>query len=620
MLKILLNLNSGAAKEKLENINEKRKSNSKLYMIKQKINPPDVREKISRPPKFSKENLGGQAEKSAKGKLKIIPLGGLGEIGRNMTVFEYDEKIIVIDMGLGFPELDMPGIDFTIPNTKYLGERKNKILGIFFTHGHYDHIGAVPYAIDRIGNPPLFASPLTAAIIKKRQTDFPHSPRLNIKTIKEDEIIKTGPFRVSFFHVNHNIPDDFAIKIDLPIGTIINTSDFKFDPHPINDKPTDTRQLKEFGDKGVLALLGDSTGAEEEGHSISEKTIQENLDILFKQATGRVIAATFGSLLNRIQQMIVISEKYGRKVVIQGYTMKSNVEISKELGYIKAEKHTFVDAKDIHKYPDNKITVIGTGAQGESNAFLMRYANGEHKEVRLKKGDTVIFSSSVVPGNERSVQSLKDSLYKQGAHVYHYKMMDIHASGHGEREDLREMLRLLRPKFLMPIHGYFSMMARHAELGGEVLKMPPENIILAENGQIVELTSDKITLTKNSVESHIVMVDGLGVGDVSDVVLRDRQLMSADGMFVIIAVVDSQTGKVKGDPDIISRGFVYMKESQELLRQTRKKIKEIITRSVLPGTDINWVYLRNNLRDKIGQFLYTKTKRRPMILPVIVEI
>jgi ribonuclease J len=537
-----------------------------------------------------------------------------------MTVFEYDEKIIVIDMGLGFPELDMPGIDFTIPNTKYLGERKNKILGIFFTHGHYDHIGAVPYAIDRIGNPPLFASPLTAAIIKKRQTDFPHSPRLNIKTIKEDEIIKTGPFRVSFFHVNHNIPDDFAIKIDLPIGTIINTSDFKFDPHPINDKPTDTRQLKEFGDKGVLALLGDSTGAEEEGHSISEKTIQENLDILFKQATGRVIAATFGSLLNRIQQMIVISEKYGRKVVIQGYTMKSNVEISKELGYIKAEKHTFVDAKDIHKYPDNKITVIGTGAQGESNAFLMRYANGEHKEVRLKKGDTVIFSSSVVPGNERSVQSLKDSLYKQGAHVYHYKMMDIHASGHGEREDLREMLRLLRPKFLMPIHGYFSMMARHAELGGEVLKMPPENIILAENGQIVELTSDKITLTKNSVESHIVMVDGLGVGDVSDVVLRDRQLMSADGMFVIIAVVDSQTGKVKGDPDIISRGFVYMKESQELLRQTRKKIKEIITRSVLPGTDINWVYLRNNLRDKIGQFLYTKTKRRPMILPVIVEI
>jgi ribonuclease J len=555
-----------------------------------------------------------------KTKLKIIPLGGLGEIGRNMTVLEYDNKIIVTDMGLGFPELDMPGIDFTIPNTKYLEERKNKILGIFFTHGHYDHIGAVPYLIGRIGNPPLFASPLTAAIIKKRQTDFPHAPKLNIKSIKEEEIINLGPFKVSFFHVNHNIPDDFAIKIDLPIGTIINTSDFKFDPHPINDKPTDLSKLKRFGDKGVLLLLGDSTGAEEEGHSISEKTIKENLEILFKAAKGRIVAATFGSLLNRIQQLISLSEAYNRKVVIQGYTMKSNVEISKELGYIKAEKHTLIEAKDMHRYPDNRITVIGTGAQGESNAFLMRYATGEHKEVQLKKGDTVIFSSSVVPGNERSVQALKDSLYKRGAHVFHYKMMDIHASGHGEREDLREMLRLLRPKFLMPIHGYFSMMARHAELGEEVLKMTPENIVLAENGQVVELAPDKITLTKNFVESNIIMVDGLGVGDVSEVVLRDRQLMSADGMFVIIAVVDSQTGKVKGDPDIISRGFIYMKESQDLLRQTRKKIKEVITRSVMPGTDINWVYLRNNLRDKIGQFLYTKTKRRPMILPVIVEI
>lgn len=553
-------------------------------------------------------------------KLKIIPLGGLGEIGRNMTVLEYDEKIIVLDMGLGFPELDMPGIDFTIPNTKYLEERKNKLLGIFFTHGHYDHIGAVPYLIGRIGNPPLFASPLTAAIIKKRQTDFPHAPKLNIKTIKEDEIIKLGPFNVGFFHVNHNIPDDFGIKIDTPIGTIINTSDFKFDPHPVNDKPTDLQKLKSFGDKGVLLLLGDSTGAEEEGHSISEATIKDNLEILFKKADGRIVAATFGSLLNRVQQLISLSEQYGRKVVIQGYTMKSNVEISKELGYIKAERHTFIEAKDMHKYPDSKLTVIGTGAQGESNAFLMRYANGEHREVQLKKGDTVIFSSSVVPGNERSVQALKDNLYKRGAHVFHYKMMDIHASGHGEREDLREMLRLLRPKFLMPIHGYLSMMARHAELGGEVLKMPKENIALAENGQVIELTRDKITVTKNIVASNVIMVDGLGVGDISEVVLRDRQLMSADGMFVIIAVVDSQTGKVKGDPDIISRGFIYMKESQDLLRQSRKKIKEVITRSVIPGTDINWVYLRNNLRDKIGEFLYSKTKRRPMILPVIVEI
>ncbi|MDP2638939.1 MAG: ribonuclease J [Candidatus Azambacteria bacterium] len=555
-----------------------------------------------------------------KQKIKIIPLGGLGEVGRNMTILEYEEKIIIIDMGLGFPELDMPGIDFTIPNTKYLEGKKDKILGVFFTHGHYDHIGAVPYLIGKIGNPPLFASPLTAAIIKKRQIDFPHAPKLNIKSIKESEIIKTGPFTVSFFHVNHSIPDDFGIKVDTPIGAIIYTSDFKFDLHPVNDKTADLEQLKSFGDKGVLMLMEDSTGAEEEGHSISEKVIKDNLEIIFKQAKGRIIAATFGSLLNRVQQLITLSEAYGRKVIIQGFTMKSNVEISKELGYIKTEKNTLIEAKDMHHYSDDKLTVIGTGAQGESNAFLMRYANGEHKEVQLKKGDTIIFSSSVVPGNERSVQGLKDNLYKRGTYVFHYKMMDIHASGHGEREDLREMLRLLRPKFLMPTHGYLSMLARHAELGREVLKMPEENIALAENGQIVELTSDKIVVTKNFVESSIVMVDGLGVGDVGEVVLRDRQLMSADGMFVIIAVVDSQTGKIKGEPDIISRGFIYMKESKDLLRQTRKKIKETIEKTVITGTDINWLYIRNSLRDNIGKFLYSKTRRRPMILPVIVEI
>ncbi len=553
-------------------------------------------------------------------KIKIIPLGGLGEVGRNMTVLEYEEKIIILDMGLGFPELDMPGVDFTIPNVKYLEDKKDRILGAFFTHGHYDHIGAIPYIAGKIGNPPLFAAPLTTAIIKKRQTDCPNAPKLNIKAIKEDEMIKLGPFSVTFFHVNHNIPDNFAAKIDTPIGTLINTSDFKFDPHPINDRPADLMKIKSFGDRGVLLLMEDSTGAEEEGHSVSEKTIKENLEIIFKQSEGRIIAATFGSLLNRVQQLISLSEAYGRKVVIQGFTMKSNVEISKELGYIKADKSTIIDAKDINRYADDKITVIGTGAQGESNAFLMRYANGEHKEVQLKKGDTIIFSSSVVPGNERSVQALKDNLYKRGAHVFHYKMMDIHASGHGEREDLREMLRLVRPKFLMPMHGYFSMMARHAELGEEVLKMPKDSIALAENGQVVELAADKITVTKNFVESNIVMVDGLGVGDVSNVVLRDRQLMSADGMFVIIAVVDSQTGKVKGEPDIISRGFVYMKESGELLRQTRKKIKETISKTVIPGTDINWPYIRNSLRDKIGKFLYVKTRRRPMILPVIVEI
>lgn len=554
-----------------------------------------------------------------EGNLKIIPLGGLGEVGRNMTVLEYEGRILIIDMGLRFPEEDMPGIDCIIPNISYLRGKTKNVLGIVFTHGHYDHIGAIPYLIEKLGNPPMFASPLTRGIILKRQEEFSKSSRLNIKTVKSGSKIQLGPFRIEFFRQNHNIPDNLGIFVETPVGNIIDTSDFKFDPAPVNDLPTDFQKLRALSKRKVLLLLSDSTGAEEEGHSLSEKDILKNLEKIVKRSPGRIIAATFASLINRIQQLISLSEKYGRKVTIEGYSMKNDVEIAKTLGHIKIKKSTLIKAKNIGDYPDSKITILCTGAQGEGRAVLMRVANREHRLIRFKKGDSVILSSSVIPGNERTVQTLKDSMLRQGARVFHYKMMDIHAGGHAQQEELKEMLRIMKPRFFIPIHGQYSMLISHAELAKEV-GIPGENIIVAENGQIVNLSQRRISVEKRTVPSNYIMVDGLGIGDVGEVVLRDRQNLARDGMFVIIAAVDRQTGRVKNSPDIISRGFVYLRESKQLLAQTRKKVVEIVNRAAGSGGAVNWSYVKDEIRNKIGQFLYTKTQRRPMILPVVIEV
>jgi len=551
--------------------------------------------------------------------LRIIPLGGLGEVGRNMMLLEWKEKILIIDMGLRMPEEDMPGVDYIIPNISYLKGKEKNILGVVFTHGHYDHIGAVPYLIEKIGNPLLFAAPLTKGIILKRQEDFPHQPKLNITEIRDGSKIVLGPFKIEFFKQNHNIADNFGLFIQTPVGNIVHTSDFKFDPDPIYDKPTDFKRLKEIGSRNILLLMSDSTGAEEEGHSLSERTIQQNLDEIFKKAKGRIIAATFASLIHRIQQIIALSEKYKRKVAIDGYTMRMNVEICKRLGYIKSKKGTLIKPNQIEDYPDSKITLLCTGAQGEDQAVLMRIANREYKFLRLKKGDTVIFSSSVVPGNERTVQILKDELYRQKAKVYHYKMMDIHAGGHAQREELKKIIQIMKPKFFLPIHGQYSMLVNHAELAKKT-GIPEQNIVVVENGQVVNLSQDNIFVEKRRVEANYVMVDGLGVGDVGEVVLRDRQTLAKDGMFVIIAIVDRNTGKVRGSPDIISRGFVYLRESKELLAQTRKKVIAIVNKTAGSGGAVNWSYVKDNIRNKIGDFLYAKTQRRPMVLPVIIEV
>jgi len=553
--------------------------------------------------------------------LRIIPLGGLGEVGRNMTLLEYQKEILIIDMGFRMPEEDMPGIDYIVPNIEYLKGKQKNILGIVFTHGHYDHIGAVPYLIEKLWRPnlELYASPLTRGIILKRQDDFPLQPKLEIDEVKDGSEIKLGPFKVLFFRQNHNIPDDLGLFIETPVGNILHTSDFKFDPAPVNDLPTNFGKLRDLAKRKILLLLSDSTGAEAEGHSLSEKEILENLEEIFKKAGGRIIAATFASLINRIQQIITLSEKYNRRVCVEGYSMKTNVEISKALGYIKSKKGTIISVKEIASYPDSKITILCTGAQGEGSAVLMRIALREHPFIRLKKGDTVILSSSVIPGNERTVQILKDGILRQKTKVFHYKMMDIHAGGHAQQEELKEMIKIMRPRFFLPIHGQYSMLVSHAELAKET-GLPEKNIIVAENGQVINLFPERIFIERKTVPSNYVMVDGLGIGDVGEVVLRDRQMLARDGMFVIVAVVDRKTGQVKGSPDIISRGFVYLRESKELLRDTRRKVVEIVNRAAGSGGVVNWSYIKDEIRNKIGQFLYTKTKRRPIILPVVIEV
>lgn len=553
-------------------------------------------------------------------KLRIIPLGGLEEIGRNMTVFEYDNDIIIVDCGLMFPEEEMMGIDYIIPNIEYLVKNKEKIRGVIITHGHFDHIGAIPHVIPALGNPTIYATELTRGMIVKRQEDFKDQAPLNIKVVRKIDRLALGNFKIEFFHVNHSIPDSIGLAIRTPVGMIIHTGDFKFDHSPISDVPADISKIARLGAEGVLALMSDSTSSQAEGYSISESKIRENMDQLFTKARGRIITATFSSLISRIQQIAELAEKHGRKLAVDGYSMKNNVEIARELGYINAKKSTFINIKEVNDYPDSKIVILCTGAQGEDKAVLMRIVNGEHRHVQIHHGDTVVFSSSVIPGNERTIQGLKDTLYKKGAEVIHSQMMDIHSGGHAHAEDLKMMINLVRPQFLIPIHGTYFMLKLHGKLG--ILTGMKENqILIGENGRVIEFdkhNQGRVTLEK--VPSSYVMVDGLGVGDIGQVVLRDRQLLAKDGMFTIVAIIDSKTKEILGEPQVSSRGFIYVKENFDLINETKKRLKKIVAHSTSKDVEPNWDYIKNNIRDDIGQFLFQKTQRRPMILPVIVEV
>lgn len=552
--------------------------------------------------------------------LRFIPLGGCGEVARSMYVYEYRDDIVIVDMGLQFPEEDMPGIDYVIPNVEYLKPKRKNIRGIVITHGHYDHIGAIPHLLDALGNPPVFATPLTRGMILKRQEDFSHMKKPEVSVIKPESKISLGAFGVEFFHVNHNIPDCVGVVLKTPAGTIVHTGDFKFDHTPVNERPADIARLSDIGRSGVTLLVSESTDAELPGHQISETDVQKAMEEIFKVSRGRIIAGTFSSLLTRIQQLIWLSEKYGRKVVIEGYSMKQNVAVARELGYMKVKKGTLIEAKEIDAHPDERITIACTGAQGEDHAVLMRIANAEHRTIKLKPNDSIVFSSSVIPGNEASVQRLKDLLYKRVDRVYHYANMDIHAGGHAKREELKLMLNLIKPKHFVPMHGNYFMLKLHAQLAEES-GVRKENIVIAEDGEAVEITSGGIRKTKEKLMSGYVMVDGLGVGDVQEVVIRDRRHLAGDGIFVVIAIVDGSSGKVRVSPDIISRGFIYLRESQELLHEARNLTKKIVEETTVGAPHpINWQHIKDNVRERIGQFLFQKTLRRPMVLPVVIEV
>ncbi len=552
-----------------------------------------------------------------RGKLLVIPLGGNEEVGRNMTIFQYESDIIILDMGLQWPEEDMPGIDYIIPNIEYLKGKERMIRGVIITHGHYDHIGAIPHLIPRLGNPTIYGTPLTLGIIANRQEDFKNVP-LNLQSIEKDSILQLGKFRISFFGVSHNIPAAVGAVIETPVGTIMHTGDFKLDPKASGDAPAEIDKVRQWGKKGILALMADSTNAPQAGRQLTEGDIQGNIDEILAKAAGRVILGTFASLLNRIQQIIWAAERLNKKVIIEGYSMKRNMELAQALGYMHVKKDTIIQLKDMKSYPDNRIIIICTGAQGEDQAVMMRIATREHRSLRLEKGDTVVFSSSVIPGNERSVQKLKDIIYRQDAEVIHYQMMDVHAGGHARQEDLAEVIEMVKPKYHIPVYGNHSFLRIHAKIA-KAAGVPEKNVFVADNGQIIEFTKQGGRLTPKKVPSDYVFVDGLGVGDVSHVVIRDRQMMAEDGMVVVIATIAGKTGRMTHSPDIISRGFIYMKENKQLVEQIRNKIKTIINETD-PKLGASDDYLKDKVRNDLGQFIYSKTKRRPMILPVIIEV
>jgi len=553
--------------------------------------------------------------------LRIIPLGGMEEVGRNMTVFEYGNDIVILDMGVQFPEEDMPGIDFIIPNVSYLRGKEKNIRGVIFTHGHLDHIGAAPLLLKKLGYPTIIGRDLTIALIEKRMEEYAKESVKRLKIIKVKSIndrFNLGKFRIGFFNVEHSIMDAIGVIINTPNGTIIHPGDWTMGKNPINQQAITYNHLSFLPAPKILMLesLGSLDTTQE---LVSEKDMYANLEKLIIEAKGKVIIGTFSSQIKRISHIIEYAKKIGKKVAPDGYGMKMNIEIAQKLKYIKAGKEVLIPIEDIHKYPENKIIIICTGAQGEGNAVLSRIIIGNHRFIRIKKNDTVIFSSSVIPGNERTIQRLKDSLYRKCDNVVHNDIMDVHISGHSNATNIKEIIKQIQPDFFLPVYANHYFLKEAAKLAIQT-GISKDKIFVLDNGSIIEFQNRTARILNKKVDTSYVFVDGLGIGDVGHIVLRDRQTMAEDGMFVIITTIDRQTGKVKNNPDIISRGFIYMKESKELLTEARKKVKEIVGHTIIAGAPIDWAYVKDNLRDKIGQFLYSKTRRRPMILPVIIEV
>ncbi len=561
----------------------------------------------------------------APGDIRIIPLGGVEEIGKNMTAIEMDGDIMVIDIGFAFPDENTPGVDYIIPDTTYLEENKHRVKGVVITHGHLDHTGGISYIMPKIGNPPLYTRNLTALMIKKRQEEFPYLPPLDIIVVEKEERIKIGNFKVHFFGVTHTIPDSMGVIIETPYGRIVNPGDYKLDLDGVNGKPTEAEEkaYSLFDQGETLLLMADSTNIENPGFSPPESEVHKNLENIIKTIKGRLIIGMFASQFERIIKVLEIVERLGRKIVIEGRSMKTNIEVAELAGMLKIKKSTIVPVQEVDQYPPEKIVVLATGAQGEEFAALMRMATKQHKYFQFKKGDTVLLSSSIIPGNERTVQRLKDNIARQGAKIVHYRTSEvyIHSSGHGNRGEVEWLHRKIKPKFFIPIHGHHQKLHVHADLAMEI-GMPEKNIVIPDNGMVIDITEKgtKIHALKETCSSRLVMVDGSGADNVKEVVIKDRVMLAQEGIFVIIAIVNQQTGKVVKSPDIISRGFVYLKESQDLLHYVRNMTKKKIEEATARMNPINFDYVKNLLREEIGKYLYQKTHSRPLVLPVLIEV
>lgn len=553
-------------------------------------------------------------EKTQK-KLNIIPLGGLGEVGKNMTAFRYGNDIILIDAGLMFPEDDMLGIDLVIPDITYLVENQDKLKGIFLTHGHEDHIGALPYILRQL-DVPVYGTALTLGILEGRLKEAGVSTA-SLNVIKSGDRVRAGSFKLEFMRVNHSIPDAIGMAIHTPVGLLIHTGDFKIDQTPVDGQVMELNRFAEYGDKGVLLLMADSTNAERPGYTQSEKFVGETFDNAFRYARNRIIVATFSSNVHRIQQIFDAAVKYKRKVAVMGRSMVNVVSISLEMGYLKVPDGVLIDIDEIRNYTNDKVVVVCTGSQGEPMSALTRMSMGDNRKVQIVPGDTVIISATPIPGNEKLVSNTINHLYMLGAEVIYEKANGVHVSGHASQEELKIMHNLVRPKFFMPVHGEYRHLMKHAKIA-ESLGMDKKNILLTENGSVVELTKDKIAVT-GKVTSGIVLIDGLGVGDVGNIVLRDRRQLSQDGIMIVVLGIDKANNEITAGPDIVSRGFVYVREAEILMDEAKERVQAALDKCEENNTR-EWSAIKSAIRDALGRFLFEKTRRRPMILPIILEV
>lgn len=549
-------------------------------------------------------------------KIKIIPLGGLGEIGKNMTAIECGTDIIVVDCGLGFPDEQMYGIDIVIPDISYLKANADRVKGIIFTHGHEDHIGAVPYVMSEL-DVPIYATPLTAAIIELKLEEHDLLYNTQIFTKKAGDVFRLGCFSIEFINVNHSIADAVALAIKTPLGTIVHTGDFKIDVTPIQGNMIDLPRLGQLGNEGVLALLSDSTNVEKPGHSASERKVGETFDMLFKNCSQRIIITTFASNVHRLQQIIDVAAKYKRKVGITGRSMENILRVATVLGYLNVPENVLVDINHINKLPKDKVVIISTGSQGETMSALYRMAFSEHRQINIQPGDRVIISASAIPGNENMISKVIDELFHKGAEVIYDRNTELHVSGHASQEEQKMMLALVKPKYFIPVHGEYRMLVKHAELG-KLMGIDPKNTVIAENGKVIELTKKSIKIN-GSVQSGAIMVDGMGVGDVGSVVMRDRHRLAEDGMVVIVVTLSSWDNAMLAEPEILTRGFVYVKEAEAMIDELKRVTIESVEACESSGVK-DWSAIKSRIKSNVSGYLYKTTKRSPMILPLISEV